>query len=404
MKGVVQLWSYNYAPEPTGIAPVSATLARELQGRGWHVEVVAAHPHYPEPAWGKRLLPSREARDGIEALRLPLWIGRGTASERLRQELSYAAALGAAIPLLGRPIMAAADVMIVTSPSFPALLPAMVNARFRRLRWVLWLHDLLPDGASATGQISEGGAIMRSSRRLERAAYRAADSIVALSQPFAANLVRKGVPRSKIKLIYNPATRGFPEWFDRRSASGVPRVLCMGNIGHSQGLGPLVAAFERSSVDAQLVITGTGVAASEVAAEVRSDRIQLKGVVSDDELEHELRSAWLGLISQRHRGTEFNLPSKLMNYMAYGLPVIAAVNPGGEVARLVREADAGWVVDSSRLDEFPQTVARAIADPVELARRGASARAYAIERFSASAFAGGFDEILSDLTATLGSR
>ena len=58
----VQLWSYNYDPEPTGIAPVSKVCAEGLRDRGHDVEVVAAHPHYPEPAWGNRLVPYRETR------------------------------------------------------------------------------------------------------------------------------------------------------------------------------------------------------------------------------------------------------------------------------------------------------------------------------------------------------
>lgn len=45
----VQLWSYNFDPEPTGIGIVATTLARGLSKRGHDVEVVAAHPHYPEP-------------------------------------------------------------------------------------------------------------------------------------------------------------------------------------------------------------------------------------------------------------------------------------------------------------------------------------------------------------------
>src|SRR4051812_30675747 len=85
----VQLGSYNYDPEPTGIGPVSTVLARGLRRRGPQVDVVAAHPHYPSPMWGKRAKPYREIRDGVRVLRLPLWIGRDSAVERYRQELTF---------------------------------------------------------------------------------------------------------------------------------------------------------------------------------------------------------------------------------------------------------------------------------------------------------------------------
>src|SRR5579859_4601845 len=109
----VQLWSYNFDPEPTGIGIVSTTLARGLRDRGHQVEVVAAHPHYPEPRWGRRRVPYRDERDGIPVLRLPLWIGRASVGQRLRQELTYAAALATATPFVARP-----DVLVSASPSF----------------------------------------------------------------------------------------------------------------------------------------------------------------------------------------------------------------------------------------------------------------------------------------------
>ena len=122
------------------------------------------------------------------------------------------------------------------------------------------------------------------------------------------------------------------------------RVLSMGNIGHSQGLTTLVRAFEASDLpaDVRLLITGSGVAADEARAEVRTDRVRMLGVLDDDELEVELKRATIAFVSQRYEGAEFNIPSKLMNFMAYGLPILAAVNPSSEVARIVRRpAPAG---------------------------------------------------------------
>ena len=318
---------------------------------------MAAHPHYPEPRWGTRLRPYREVVDGIRVLRIPLWIGRETAAARVRQEASFALALLASMPLLGKWLMKRPDAMLVVSPSFPALLPAIVNSRLRRLPLALWLHDLLPDGAVASGLLEEGGLVLKASRWLERTAYREADRIIVLSSPFGQNLREKGVPAEKIKLIYDPATRGVPAVVQATEPDGDPRVLCMGNIGLTQGLAPLVRDFEASDqmsdLNVKLVITGNGVAADEVRAEIRSDRVEMPGLVENERLEQELRSARLALVSQAYEGTEFNLPSKLMNYMAYGLPVIAAVNPRSEAARLVREAEAGWVADSSEPGSLP---------------------------------------------------
>jgi colanic acid biosynthesis glycosyl transferase WcaI len=403
----IQLWSYNFDPEPTGIGIVSTVWARGLRDRGHDVDVVAAHPHYPEPIWGSRLTPYREQRDGIDVLRLPLWIGRDSAAERYRQELTFMAAQSMAVPFLRRP-----DVLVSASPSFPALLPAIVNSRTRKIPWVLWLHDLLPDGAAATGLVDEGGAVLAMARRLERAAYRTANRIIVLSRAFTANLTAKGVPERKIELIYDPATRvpatsaatRVPATAaDSRAANGRLRVLSMGNIGHSQGLTPLVKAFEAKPDlvnGAELVITGTGVAADEARAEIRSDRVSMLGMVDDDQLDRELSGADVAFVSQQYDGAEFNIPSKLMNFMAYGLPVLAAVNPSSEVARLVLDAQAGWVVDSSDPEAFPREVARLAGDGHrEIGEKAAASRRYAEQHFTQSGFAERFEQTLDSVAA-----
>jgi colanic acid biosynthesis glycosyl transferase WcaI len=392
----IQLWSYNYDPEPTGIGPVSRAWAEGLRDRGHHVEVVAAHPHYPEPVWGSKRLPYRETRNGISVLRLPLWIGRETALERYRQEFSFTSAQFAALPVLRRP-----DILVSASPSFPALLPAIINARLRRIPWILWLHDILPDGAASSGLVDEGSMVIRASRRLESAAYRQADRIVVLSKAFTENLVRKNVPEDKIQLIYDPATR-VPQFEPSFDVSAEPaRLLSMGNIGYSQGLTPLVAAFERSEalVDTpvQFVITGNGMAAEDTRAEIGSDRVEMLGVVDDERLEEELQAATIAFVSQRHEGAEFNIPSKIMNFMAYGLPILAAVNPSGEVARIVEGADAGWVVDSSDPDSFPRKLAEILRAPAEITARGRAAYQYAQRHFTQTGFAERFDETLTEV-------
>jgi colanic acid biosynthesis glycosyl transferase WcaI len=396
----IQLWSYNFDPEPTGIGIVSTVWARGLRDRGHEVSVVSAHPHYPEPRWGSRRLPYRETRDGIPVLRLPLWIGRATAAERYRQEFSFMAAQTAAIPWLGRP-----DVMVSTSPSFTALLPAIINVRARRIPWVLWLHDLLPDGATATGLVDQTGTVVRLARRLERAAYSAADRIVVLSRSFTDNLLSKGVSAEKLQLIYDPATRSPSGTAVPATVPGRMRVLSMGNIGHSQGLTTLVGAFERRpelAPAAELVITGTGVAAEEARAEIVSGRTTMLGMVDDAALERELLGADIGFVSQRYEGSEFNIPSKLMNFMAYGLPILAAVNPAGEVARLVTESGAGWVVDSSDAESFPRELARLTEQPEEIRVRAARAAAFAAERFTQAGFAAQFEQTLRQVAARRG--
>jgi colanic acid biosynthesis glycosyl transferase WcaI len=390
----LQLWSYNYDPEPCGIAPLSTVLAGSLRDRGHDVSVVAAHPHYPEPLWGRRIRPYRELRDGIPVLRLPLWIGRETSAERVRQEVSFVAAKMVSLPALERP-----DLVIAVSPSFPALSAAMVYSRARRVPWVMWLQDILPDGAATTG-IMDDGRLLRASRKLEHAAYASASHIVVISDSFKDNLVAKGVPERKITRLYNPCTRDA----ERPVASGdipEPRLLNLGNIGHSQGLVDIVRAFERSeelaSQRARLAFAGTGVAAEEVERAVTTDRVDMRGVLFGDELEAEIQRATVGIVSQRADLAEFNVPSKLMNLFRYGVPVIASVRPGSEVDRLVRRSGGGWVTDAARPDEFARAAAEAIANPTDRRHRGAAGFAFAEANLTPATAAALFESVIGEI-------
>lgn len=392
----VQLWSYNYDPEPTGIGPVSRVWALAVAQAGWDVEVVAAHPHYPDPRWGTALKPYREVRDGVPVLRLPLWIGRDSGRQRMRQEASYAASLAAATPFVRRP-----DVIVAVSPCFPALATTIAYGRARRVPWVLWLQDLVTEGAATTGLLDPDSKVVKASRKLEDIAYREADSLVVISDTFRRKVLDRGVDPARVHRVYNPATRAVAP--RTPTAAPTPYVLSMGNIGHSQGLVGIVRAFEASDALAaratRLVITGHGVAADEVRAARTTDRVEMPGLVSVEDLEALLAGASLGLVSQRDDIDEFNLPSKLMNFMAKGVPVLASVRPGSEVAELVERSGAGWVVPTGDAAAFSAAIAAALDDPDGLARRGAAGYAYAEREFTPRACADAFIALMERAAA-----
>lgn len=380
------------------MGPMAARWAEAMCARGHRVEVVTAHPHYPGPLWGRRLRPYRETRNGIPVLRLPLVIGHRTTAARIVEEATYAASAAVAAALRSAP-----DAAVAVSPSFLGLFPVLASARLRRFPWVLWLEDILPDAAATTGLIREGLAL-RTAEHLERFIYRSADRIVVISDAFRKNLLGKGVPPWKVTHIYNPYSRGLGERRAGQNGLVPARILYMGNMGHSQNLPALVRAFEASSAlgdEARLILAGTGELALDVAAEIRSTRVQMPGLLLG-ELEEEIQRATIGLVPQRPDTDEFNLPSKLMNLMSRGVPVLASVNPQSEIARIVRESGAGWVVDAADPEAFPRALRSILADQAELERRGTAGLKFARRNFSPEAVATRFEDLLYKLTPSDG--
>jgi colanic acid biosynthesis glycosyl transferase WcaI len=284
------------------------------------------------------------------------------------------------------------DAIVCVSPSFLALAPMLVNTRVRRVPLVLWLQDILPDAAATTGLLRTR-AVLAATRALERTAYRRADRIIVASDSFKENLVRKEVPETKLERIYNPATRGFVQQENRNRK---PRILAMGNIGYSQGLVELVRAYEASTAESlpPLVITGEGELAGRMRDEVRSDRVQMLGLVDESRLEAELDRATLGLVSQRSDIEEFNIPSKLMTLMGRGIPILASVGKDSEVGRIVRRSGGGWVTDSRDPGQAALLAHQVVQSQSELERRGRAAYEFAKEHFSPAVFASRFEDLL----------
>jgi colanic acid biosynthesis glycosyl transferase WcaI len=83
--------------------------------------------------------------------------------------------------------------------------------------------------------------------------------------------------------------------------------------------------------------------------------------------------------------------------------VLASVNPHSEVARIVRESGAGWVVDAVDPDAFPRALREILADKDELERRSAAGLEFARRNFSPEVVATRFEDVLYEVTGTEGA-
>ena len=333
---------------------------------------------------GERASRSRACRSGSATRRR---------FERAREEATYAASVAAAAAcLVPRP-----DVAVVVSPSFAALAPLLARPRLRRIPWVLWLQDILPDAAVTTGLVRKGSPL-GAARRLERAAYRSADRIVVISEAFSAICSRKACRPEKIEVIYNPATRGFVERAGADS-DGPLRILAMGNIGYSQGLPELVRAFEASDLredEVRLVITGSGELADRVRAEIRTRRVEFLGLVSDADARCRTRPSRARARQPAADLVEFNLPSKLMTFVGRGTPD-PRVRPGGQRGGADRERVRSRV--GRRRSATPGRRAARFARRrwKERERRAGPPLALARDTFSVERLARSFEELLPEL-------
>ncbi|HLG19333.1 MAG TPA: glycosyltransferase family 4 protein [Bdellovibrionota bacterium] len=270
-----------------------------------------------------------------------------------------------------------------TDPPLVGLIGALVSA-VKGGTFVFVSQDVYPEIAAAVGKMSDpiSRSILRwaSSIILNRAA-----AVVAVGEDMKKRLAAKGCPFRKIHVI--------PNWQDLealkptdptifRKANGIPEsafvVMHSGNIGFSQDLETLLAAAQatRDEPDIQFVIVGDGARKNHFEAQAK--RMELGNVrflpyQPGDHLAESLSAADLHYVSLDPKLTGYIVPSKIYGILAVARPVLANVQPGSEVDRIVRSAGCG-VVCPPDADEIAKAIRQLRADPHNLKRIGQKGR------------------------------
>jgi len=158
------------------------------------------------------------------------------------------------------------------------------------------------------------------------------------------------------------------------------RVVYVGALTRARGLEEMVALAARLPDDMRLELVGN--ASPAVEARLREEAaasggaLDHRGFVPNDEALARLPGAVAGLVLLHdHANYAHSRFTKVMEYMAYGVPVVVTPNP--EAARLVTEAGAGVVVGFHDVDAVLQAVVALRDDAGARRRMGAAGRATA---------------------------
>ncbi|MEH2071029.1 MAG: glycosyltransferase family 4 protein [Nostoc sp.] len=389
----ILIYSYNYHPEPIGIAPLMTELAEGLVKRGHQVRVVTAMPNYPERQIyqeyrGKLYL--TEYKNGVEIQRSYVWIRpQPNLLDRVLLDASFV--VTSFIPaLIGwRP-----DVIISTSPSLPSCVPVALLGWLRACPIILNLQDILPEAAVHVGLL-KNKLLVRLFTLLEKFAYRSASKISVIADGFVENLLSKGVEADKIVQIPNwvdvnfirPSPQENNPFRTTHNLNGKFVILYSGNIALTQGLESVVkaASLLRHIPDIVFVIVGEAKGLQRLQQECLdcgADNVLLLPFQPRKNLPEMLAAADVGLVVQKKNVISFNMPSKIQVLLASGRALVASVPDNGTAARAIRQSGGGVIVPP----EDPQALAMAILDlyqnPEKVKTLGYKSRQYAVEQYA----------------------
>lgn len=132
-----------------------------------------------------------------------------------------------------------------------------------------------------------------------------------------------------------------------------------GNMGVAQGMDILLDLAERlrsrSDVGFLFVGRGSDAARLKAAAQMRQlDNVVFFDEIHPDEIPDLYAQCSAGIVALDPRHKSHNIPGKFLTYMQSGLPVLANVNAGNDLAQLIRDEQVGQVCESHLVDELLQ--------------------------------------------------
>lgn len=383
----------HYAPEPTGNAPYTTSLARGLAERGHEVHVITGHPHYP--AWriwtGYGQWERKEVIDGVRVTRLRHYVPKHPGLlRRLVSEVSFGFRL--LFSRWGRP-----DVVLMVSPALFSTVLALLRARVlrKKLPVGLWVQDIY-----SLGMVETGSGLPWSARvmaALEGRTLRSATGVAVIHDRFRSFVTsRLGLDASSTIVIRNWSNFHAPSQVDReavrRRYGWDPDdivVLHAGNMGVKQHLDNVLEAAraaENRGAPVRFVLLGDGNQRARLEVEAHDiERLQFISPLPDDEFALALCSADILLVNEFPGVAEMAVPSKLTSYFATGLPVVAATGADSITADEIRASGGGVQIDAGNPGGLVDAVLDLARDPLLRDRLGRSALEFRRRNLTADA-------------------
>jgi len=357
----ILLSSFVYYPEPIGLH--EHDLASGLVNLGHDVFVITGFPSYPagivyegyQDKAGKW-----ETVDGVKIYRVP-FIGNRSRSP-VKRIFSFFTFLFLTLEALYSQKI---KPDIIRANQFG--LPGFLISKFQNIPFYLDVGDLWPDWAK-TSSFGISNFLYDVLDWQQKIIYKRACKITTISKSFKHFLELKGVPANKIYI--------FPSWASGNNFKVVPRnlefgirenltgkfnIIYAGNIGSAQGLDIVVKCAMRLEKESTLQFTIIGDGLEKEGLEREVNRLKLENVKflgkKDPEqlVDYFAWADFLFLPLGKDPIYELTIPSKTYSYLACGRPILVAAK--GEVADLIKEIDAGFVVppeDPQRLIEMIQ--------------------------------------------------
>lgn len=369
-------------PLEPGESYLTTELADALVDAGHEVEVVQLDWDAQPGGASERLTSAR----GVRVLRIcPRAIGRpGSLAYRASKFVLSARHIGREVRR--RISLAEFKAIIVWTPAIAFAPVVRRAARAGVNRRILFIWDFFPDHHAEIGRLPHG-PVRWLARRLEESLLRTFTTI------FCTLPANRDYLRQRFRLAPCQQVRVAPVWTKLEAAGSVDRARVRaryslpahalvavfgGQLTAGRGIDQILEAAvlaDRRDSSLTFLFVGDGPRAKSLAelAPSRPNVLHLPTMPAADYREL-LGACDVGMVATVPGVTSHSMPSKTLDYLKAGLPVVAAVEPGNEFAGLIEQRDVGRAVPFDDASAFLCAATFLAADPHF--RDGLRARTY----------------------------
>jgi colanic acid biosynthesis glycosyl transferase WcaI len=383
----ILFFTENFPPETNAAATRVYERACYWVDAGHEVTIVTCAPNFPYgrlfDGW-KNAWRQIENRDGMRVVRVKTYIAANEGvARRALDFLSFMVSGSVAALFERRP-----DVVVATSPQFFSAVAGWLVGLLRGRPFVFELGDLWPASIVAVGALRPSRAL-RAMERLELFLYRQSAHIVALTEAFKKNLIRRGIRPEKITVVRNGVD--LPRYSPRPRNAALAAELgvgtrfvagYIGTIGMAHGLATVLDAADRMRGNTDVVFLLVGPGAERETLKEDAHRRGLTNVIfASPQPKERMADVWslcdVAVIHLRDSAVFAEvIPSKMFEAMAMGIPIILAV-PTGEASSILFADQAGIHIAPENPEALAATVDRLSRDADLRALYAAAARSAA---------------------------
>ena len=263
----------------------------------------------------------------------------------------------------------------------------------------LMLKDIFPQNAVDIEMMKKNGLLYKFFRKKEVSLYNISDYIGCMSQGNVDFLLKHNdfIPKDKVEILPNTITPLKLAMLEKedinkiRNKYNIPinkTVLVYGgNLGKPQGIDFIIDCIGENEQrkDTFFLVIGSGTDYNKLENYIKENNIKNTDIYSympKEDYDNVVKACDIGLVFLDKRFTIPNIPSRILTYMEFGMPIIAATDKNTDLGSILENGKFGLWSESGNVEDFYKNVDILCENKNLLDERGINGRRYLEDNYT----------------------